>query len=63
MPGRLDKLEGFASFNGADFYGLPRSSDTVTLKRESWTVPETVPYGDATLKPLRGGETVAWRLA
>ena len=59
----LDKLEGFASFHGPDFYGLPRNSGTITLKRESWTVPETVPYGDATLKPLRGGETVAWRLA
>jgi dihydroorotase len=61
--GALDKLEGFASFHGADFYGLPRNTDTVTLKRENWTVPEAVPYGDATLKPLRGGETVAWRLA
>ncbi|MGJ7511957.1 dihydroorotase [Variovorax sp. GT1P44] len=61
--GALDKLEGFASFHGADFYGLPRNTDTITLRRESWTVPETVPYGDATLKPLRGGESVAWRLA
>jgi dihydroorotase len=61
--GAIDKLEGFASFHGADFYGLPRNSGTITLKRESWTVPETVPYGDATLKPLRGGETIAWRLA
>ncbi|VTU15597.1 dihydroorotase [Variovorax sp. RA8] len=61
--GALDKLEGFASFHGADFYGLPRNTDTVTLKRESWTVPETLPYGEATLKPLRGGETLAWRLA
>lgn len=61
--GALDRLEGFASFHGPDFYGLPRNTDTVTLRRESWTVPETVPYGDATLKPLRGGETVAWRLA
>jgi dihydroorotase len=61
--GALDKLEGFASFHGADFYGLPRNADTVTLKRESWTVPETVPYGEALLKPLRGGEPLAWRLA
>ena len=61
--GALDKLEGFASHHGPDFYGLPRNTDRVTLRRESWTVPETVPYGDATLKPLRGGETVAWRLA
>jgi len=60
--GALDKLEGFASFHGPDFYGLPRNTDTVTLQRESWTVPETLPYGEATLKPLRGGETIAWRL-
>ncbi|CAN5574587.1 dihydroorotase [soil metagenome] len=61
--GALDKLEGFVSLHGADFYGLPRNTDTVTLKRETWTVPETVPYGEATLKPLRGGETLNWRLA
>lgn len=61
--GALDKLEGFASFHGADFYGLARNTDTVTLKRETWTVPETLPYGEATLKPLRGGETLTWRLA
>jgi dihydroorotase len=60
--GALDKLEAFASFHGADFYGLPRNTGTVTLKREPWTVPETVPFGEATLKPLRGGETLAWRL-
>ena len=58
----LDKLEGFASFHGADFYGLPRNTDTITLKRETWTVPETVPYGEATLKPLGGGETLNWKL-
>ena len=61
--GALDKLEGFASFHGADFYGLPRNTDTITLRRETWTVPETVPYGDATLKPLGGGETLNWKLA
>jgi len=60
--GALDKLEAFTSFNGADFYGLPRNSGTVTLRREDWTLPETVPFGDATLKPLRGGETLRWRL-
>ena len=60
--GALEKLEGFASFYGADFYGLPRNKGTVTLRRESWTVPETVPYGDAALKPLRGGETVGWKV-
>ncbi len=61
--GALDRLEGFVSLHGADFYGLPHNTDTVTLKRETWTVPETVPYGEATLKPLRGGETLNWKLA
>ena len=61
--GALDKLEAFASFNGPDFYGLPRNRGTVTLRRETWTLPEAVPFGEAQLKPLRGGETMAWRLA
>jgi dihydroorotase len=60
--GALDKLEAFASFNGPDFYGLPRNRGTVTLKREPWTLPETVPFGDAVLKPLCGGETLNWKL-
>ncbi|WP_088280317.1 dihydroorotase [Ideonella sp. A 288] len=61
--GALDKLEGFASVHGPAFYGLPRNRGTVTLKREAWTPPDSVPFGDAQLKPLRGGETLAWRLA
>lgn len=61
QAGALDKLEGFASFNGADFYGLPRNTGTVTLKRESWTLPESLPFGDTQLKPLRAGETLTWR--
>ncbi|MCM5678779.1 dihydroorotase [Schlegelella sp. S2-27] len=61
--GALDRLEAFASYHGADFYGLPRNTGTVTLQRESWTPPESVPFGDAQLKPLRGGETLAWRLS
>jgi dihydroorotase len=61
--GALDRLEAFASFHGADFYGLPRNAGTVTLVREDWTLPETLPLGDATIKPLRGGETLHWRLA
>jgi dihydroorotase len=61
--GALDKLEAFASLNGPAFYGLPVNSGRVTLKRESWTLPEAVPFGDAQLKPLRGGETLNWRLA
>jgi len=59
----LDRLEAFASFNGPGFYGLPRNDARVTLRREPWTLPETVPFGDAVLKPLRGGETLNWRLA
>jgi dihydroorotase len=58
----LDKLEGFASFYGADFYGLPRNTGTVTLRRESWMPPESFAFGDAQLKPLRSGESLPWRL-
>jgi dihydroorotase len=60
--GALDKLEGFASFFGADFYGLPRNTDTITLRKESWTPPESFAFGDAALKPLRSGEALPWRL-
>jgi len=60
--GALAHLEAFASHNGADFYGLPRNTGHITLKREAWTVPESVPFGDAVLKPLRGGETLGWRV-
>ncbi len=60
--GALDQLEAFASFNGADFYGLPRNSGTVTLRRESWTPPESFAFGEAELKPLRAGEALPWRL-
>jgi dihydroorotase len=60
--GKLDKLEGFASFYGADFYGLARNHGSITLRKESWTLPETLPFGEASLKPLRGGEALAWRL-
>ena len=60
--GALDKLEGFASFHGADFYGLPRNAGTVTLRREAWTVPDSFALGEARLKPLCADETLAWRL-
>jgi dihydroorotase len=60
--GALGELEAFASFNGPAFYGLPRNQGTVTLRREAWTLPESLPFGDAQLKPLRGGESLAWRL-
>ena len=57
----LDKLEGFASFYGADFYGLLRNSQKITLAKETWTPPDSLPFGDATIKPLAGGEPLAWR--
>jgi dihydroorotase len=62
--GALDKLEGFASFHGPDFYGLPRNAGTITLKREAQAVPASLDYlpGDR-LVPLRAGESIAWRLA
>ena len=60
--GALHQLEGFASFNGADFYGLPRNQGRITLKKESWTPPESFAFGEALLKPLRSGEALAWRL-
>jgi len=59
--GALDKLEGFASFHGPDFYGLPRNTDTVLLRKENWALPESVPFGEALIKPLRGGETLGWK--
>ena len=58
----LDRLEAFASFNGADFYGLPRNLGRVTLQRESWLAPLSFAFGDAELKPLRGGEALAWKI-
>jgi dihydroorotase len=61
--GALDKLEGFASHFGADFYGLPRNTETITLVRAAWPVPKEQPMLDGDpLVPLRAGETVAWRL-
>ena len=61
--GALHRLEGFASFHGPDFYGLPRNTSTVTLKRESWTPPLSFPLGEAELKPLRSGEALPWSMA
>jgi dihydroorotase len=60
--GQLDRLEAFASFNGADFYGLPRNTETVTLTKTEASVPITRPFGDTEVRLLRGGETVAWSL-
>jgi dihydroorotase len=60
--GALDKLEAFASFHGPAFYGLARNSGSLTLKRERWTTPESFRFGEAELKPLRGGEALPWRV-
>ena len=60
--GALERLEAFASFHGADFYGLPRNSATITLKREAWVVPASYPFGEQSVVPLRAGETMRWRL-
>ena len=57
----MDKLEGFASHHGPDFYGLPRNADTVTLVRAPWTVPTSLPFGSDVVTPLGAGETLAWR--
>ncbi|MGI9216374.1 MAG: dihydroorotase [Hydrogenophaga sp.] len=60
--GALDKLEAFASFNGPAFYGLPRNAGTITLRKQSWTPPESFAFGEAELKPLRSGEALPWQL-
>jgi dihydroorotase len=60
--GALDKLEGFASHFGADFYGLPRNSDKITLIKSHWQAPESLTMGDQLLIPLRAGETLRWQL-
>ena len=60
--GALAKLEGFASFHGADFYGLPRNTDTITLVREPWPVPDEVDFGRVPGVPMRAGSQVHWRL-
>jgi dihydroorotase len=61
--GALDKLEGFAADFGARFYGLPPAGDTITLRREDWKVPHTLPFGAEQLVPLRAGETLPWKLS
>jgi dihydroorotase len=60
---RLDRLEAFASFYGADFYDLPHNQDTIVLERRPWQVPASIPFGTAECVPLRAGETIAWTLA
>jgi len=61
--GRLDRLQGFASHHGADFYGLPRHEEVITLLKEPWVTPVSYDFGNGSLVPYRSGETVAWRLA
>jgi dihydroorotase len=61
--GRLDRLEGFAGHFGADFYGLPRHTDSITLLKEPWVVPGHYAFGAGALVPYRAGEPVGWRLA
>ena len=58
----LDKLEGFASFYGADFYGLPRNQQKITLIKKSWTVPADYPLADDRIIPLHAGETESWMI-
>ena len=58
----LDKLEGFASFYGADFYGLPRNTDTITLVKEEWQVPDNYAFGQSVVVPIRAGDKIAWRV-
>ena len=60
--GALDRLEGFASVHGAQFYGLPLNNSNITLVREEWQVPERLPFGKEELVPLRAGETIPWKL-
>ena len=61
--GRLDRLEGFASLHGADFYRLPRNRTRLLLERRAWSVPATLPLGDSVCVPLRAGASVAWSVA
>ena len=61
--GVLDKLEAFASFNGPDFYGLPRNQDTITVVKQPWTMPETLPLANGEIVPLRAGEELQWQVA
>jgi len=58
----LDKLEGFASFHGADFYGVERNTETITLQKKEWAVPESYPFSDGNIVPLHAGEKESWQL-
>ncbi len=62
QAGALDKLEGFASFHGADFYGMPRNTETIKLVKSDWTAPDSYAFGGDKVTPLRAGEKITWRL-
>ena len=62
QEGKLENLEAFASHNGPDFYGLARNSDTVTLTKEEWHVPESMPFGNDIVIPIRAGEKISWKV-
>jgi dihydroorotase len=63
QAGALDRLEGFASLHGPDFYRLPRNTERVVLERDPWVVPQALPFGEGQIVPLAAGETLGWRLA
>ncbi|CAM3813864.1 dihydroorotase [Vibrio aquimaris] len=63
QEGKLENLEAFASHNGPDFYGLARNSDTVTLTKEEWHVPESMPFGNDIVVPIRAGEKISWKVS
>ncbi|KKL54722.1 hypothetical protein LCGC14_2262570 [marine sediment metagenome] len=62
LANSLDKLEAFSSFNGPDFYGLPRNESKITLNKTPWTVPDTLPFADSELVPMRAGKSIEWKL-
>lgn len=59
----LDKLEGFASFHGADFYGLPRNTELISIEKVSWVVPQELAYDKDILVPLKSGQIINWKLS
>ncbi|PLX65165.1 MAG: dihydroorotase, partial [Vibrio alginolyticus] len=60
--GKLENLEAFSSFNGPDFYGIARNTDTVTLEKSAWDVPETMPFGNDIVVPIRANEQIEWKV-
>ncbi len=62
QEGKLENLEAFASHNGPDFYGIARNGDTVTLTKEEWPVPQTMPFGSDVIVPIRAGESISWKV-